>query len=335
MAELNRTVRHIHRPDWYKIALPAAIGLLITYLSVAPIWAQSGCVGDPCVFETPTPGPTSTPTNTPAAGTPTAVPMPTAYNPFPAPYGAPTSIPLYDFPDVPSPIAVTLPAPDPFDSLTPTPFAMPGVISLTAISGPVTGTEAISLSEISTGLSISYSALITLDLTGEGISGTGSYTYSEGLIGEGQAVISDVVSYTTWLTGQVEVMEYTSSLTIATAPDWYAPQLPREMADIGWTFELLGSDMPSPTRYNINTWSYLIGSTVAMPIKLLKWVWTFFRALGPFGLFLIWLLVVMLPAVFGIKILLFLKQMVIRSVNFLLWLLDWLWKLWEAVPFIN
>lgn len=335
MGQFQRTLFLAYRNQVIAVALGLALLLLVLYS--LPVQAQSGCSGDPCVFNTPTATPTGTPVPTPGPGTPTPVPMPNA-SPFPRPnYGIPTSIPMMGFPSVPGPVEISLPAPTVDPWMTPEALPMPGVVSITLLEAPnaislgnisLTGTEAISLESINTSLEISYSTPLTL---GAGsLTGTAGYSFVTGLNDDGRAIISDVVSYTDYLSGETAALQYSGTLTISTAPDWYAPLLPREMANIGWTFEHVGDN--STVRYSLNTWSYLFGAMIAMPIRLVRALLELFRFMGPFGLFLVWLLVIMLPAVLGFKILLFIKNTIIRIINFVLTVLDWILKIWNAVP---
>jgi hypothetical protein len=215
--------------------------------------------------------------------------------------------------------------------MTPEALAMPDAISLTLNDAPaplsLTETTAISLTTINTGLAISYSTPLSLTAP---ITNSSGYTFVTDLNTDGRAIISEVVSYTDYLSNEVALLMYTDTLTITAAPDWYAPYLPREMANIGWTFEQVGQG--SIARYSLDTWAYLFGAMVAMPIRLSWGVWELFSFLGPFGLFMIWLIVIMLPAVTGFKILLFIKNTFIRLINFALTVIDWILKLWNAVP---
>jgi len=306
------------------IAAGLGLALLGVVLFTLPVQAQSGCVGDPCLFNTPTATATGTVAPTPGPGTPTPVPMPDA-SPFPRPnYGIPTSIPNMSFPVVPDAIDVSLPQPTPWAS--PEAYPMPDVITLSSISLPDVAT--VSLTSINTSLSISYSSPATL---GAGsLTGTAGYTFITGLNDDGRGIISDVMSYTDYLSGEVVALQFSGTLTLTTAPDWYAPYLPRPMADVGWTFEQVGTD--EGLKLSLANWSYLFGSMASMPFSLAKAIFELFRFMGPFGLFLIWLLIIMLPAVFGFKVLLFIKNTFIRVINFILTVLDWILKLWNAVP---
>ena len=306
--------------------------------------AQSGCTGDPCLFDTPTTTPTVTPWPTVGTGTPTPVGMPSSV-PFPYPnYNAPTSIPQMAFPPVPSPLAVTLPAPTPITNLTPMPFPLPNPLTgtlLVTAPAPITlsvinistGATPITLSTIDTSVSIGYSELLTLGASGGFTGGiSGDLSFVTGLDADGRAVISDVVSYTNYLSGEVASIAYTETLAIDHAPSWYAPKLPRDMADIGWTFEQFSSPTGEAKRYSLNTWSFLFGTMISMPVRLVRGVWDLLYWMGPFGLFLGWLIVIMLPAVLGFRILQFIKATFIRVFNFILAVLEWLLKLWQAVP---
>jgi hypothetical protein len=266
--------------------------------------------------------------------------MPNAIE-FPHPhYGVPTSIPPLDLPPAPSPLDANLDSPP--SPLSIAPLALPAVVS-----SPITLTSIMTSIPIATP---NYS--VNLDSTGE-MTGTQIYTLTTGVLGQGHAIINEVVSYTGWLSGEIGAMQMTGTLTIESAPEWYAPYLPRPMADIGWTFEGLDDSMYSFTRYSLSSWSWFFGEIAAMPFSLIKMVWELFRFLGPFGLFVIWLIGIMVPTVLGFNILKFLKILMVRLFNFILWVIDWvikivmfiaqaidwllnwIWKLWEAIPFLN
>lgn len=317
--------------------ISVVLGLVLVGLALAtlPVQAQSGCVGDPCLFYTPTGTATRTPSPTPMTGTATAVPMPGA-TPFPRPfYGIPTGIPNINFPTVPPPLDIDLPTPEPLTA-TPSPWPMPSPITgsiLPTAGAPISpstvtppeNSTAVPLATIDTNLVISYSALQPLTATGMATSGT----FADGLNGEGRGIISDMVSYTNYLTGEINRLQYSDTFTMYTAPDWYAPYLPREMANIGWTFEQYEG---SNGRYGLTTWAWLFGTMIAMPVKLTNALFELLKFMGPFGLFMIWLVVIMLPAVLGFKILVFIKNTFIRLINFALQVLDWILKLWQSIP---
>lgn len=293
------------------IALALAGLLLALALASLPALAQSGCSGDPCVYYTPTATSTGTPTTVPGPGTPTAVPFPSAI-PFPRPfYGVPTSIPVSNIPTANpngySPPTLSLPSPLAL-TYTPPPFATPN-----ANSGVVTSTA---LATINTSLSISYG-------TPTGISGSGSSTNTDAYSGsvviiEGvNGLVTDVTSYTTWLSGTVENLTPTDTFTIVTAPDWYAPALPRPMADVGWTFETLQTGVDEGRRYSLAAWSSFFGYVASLPFQFVKLLYQIVQFLGPLGLFLTWLLV-MAPIVTYFRILLWIKNLFISLLNFII-----------------
>lgn len=300
----------------YLIGLFLIIGLT---LAIAPALAQSGCTGDPCVFYTPTATPTAnyTPTPTPGPGTPTAVPMaPTVVFPQPN-YAIPTSIPALTFPTAnpngynPDPLA--LPSPLAVE-ITPEPFNTPAlsVITSTALSG------------ISSTINLSYSTPAPLGSSPYTASITG--TLDQGII---SGWISNTVSYTLWLTDTAASLQYTSTFTVATAPGWYAPPLPRPMADIGWTFETMRGDIG--TSYSIPTWAGLFGYSITLPIQFIKGLFDIAANLGPLGLFLTWLLI-MLPFTLFTRAVLFLKNVIIGLFNLIHKIIRFIGDIWDTVP---
>lgn len=300
----------------YLIALFVIIGLA---LGLTPALAQSGCTGDPCVFYTPTPTATAnyTPTPTPGPGTPTAVPMaPTVEFPRPN-YAIPTSIPALTFPTAnpngynPTPLA--LPSPLAVD-ITPEPFNTPALSVITA-------TE---LSGISTGLYVSYST--PAPLGADSYTATITGTFDEGVIG---GWISNTVSYTIWLTDTAASLEYTNTFTVATAPSWYAPDLPRPMANVGWTFENMGDEVG--TSYSLPAWAGFFGYIISLPIQMVKGLLDLAQYLGPLGLFIIWLLI-MLPLTLFTRAILFIKNLIIGLFNLIHKIIRFIGDIWDTVP---
>jgi hypothetical protein len=70
---------------------------------------------------------------------------------------------------------------------------------------------------------------------------------------------------------------------------------------------------------------------ISMPIRLLKGIKELFQFMGPIGLFLSWLLLIA-PGVLYLRFLQFVKATFIRIFNFLLAVVDWVLKLWQAIP---
>lgn len=320
----------IQHKNTVAIALLLGLGLLALSLLPLSALAQSGCTGDPCVFYTPTATGTPTPLPTAGAGTPTPVPWPSAI-PFPNPdYIAPTSIPSFAFPSVPSPLDIDMPDMLPYfaGGLV---LTAPNPITLSAINLPITGSEEIELSEISTTLTLSYSQLLTLNMTGSGSStitptNPESITAVYGVIGDASGFVGEMVSYTTWLSGELAFLEPTETFTIASAPAWYAPDLPRPMADVGYTIEGLETDVNAGTRYSMSTWAWLAGYIVSMPLQFIKVLYQLVQFLGPLGLFITWLLL-MLPFVLTIKGLVLIKNLIITFLNFVISIIGFLFEI--------
>lgn len=284
-----------------KIAIPfvlisAVVGIALAFVPV--VMAQcSDCWYTP----TPTPTPsTPTPYPVPPSSTVIATAPSTVVLPGPGDFPVPTSIPALDFPPPPSPI-------NPDDLPTPAP------LSLTPIPTPNYSTT------------ISYTTAVTLDFSTT-ITDSSAYTGVSGILNTGSGWISNVVSYTGWLSGEVGTLQQTGTFTIATAPAWYAPDLPRPMADIGWTFEQLQSGIDTGERYSLSTWAWFTGYTASMPVQLVKVLFQIIQFLGPLGLFLIWLLI-MLPYKLWVLFFIFIKNLLISLLNFVLDLIRFILEL--------
>jgi hypothetical protein len=227
-----------------------------------------------------------------------------------------------------------LPVPSVID---PQPVPTPNVISPTLISTPqpVSPTISISLTNVispsfyiatpvSSTVVLSYSTPAALSAGGT-VSGTTSFTspgtaaYTDvvGIIVTTNGWIGEAVSYTGWLSGEVATLQATQTFTIATAPSWYAKDLPRPMANVGYTFDLMRADVDNQIRYSLSQWAWLGGYIVSLPIQLVKVLYQIVQFLGPLGLLLTWLLV-MLPFVLVIKFLVFIQNLIISLLNFIL-----------------
>jgi len=256
-------------------------------------------------------------------GTPTAVPFPPTVD-FPNPqYEAPTSIPLPEFPDIPNPD----------QGIQLTPFAMPSpftpTVTAEAFQTPaVSGPTAVPLNSISSTIPLSYTTPLTLGAAA--VTGSVYLTTANTLIGGAGALISDVVSYTAYISGVTAAINPTGTFTIASAPAWYAPELPREMADIGWTFETLGQD--ETARYSYSQWAWFVGYMASLPFQLLKSLWALVLFAGPLGLVLAWLLV-MFPIVLFFKFFNFIKNLIISLLNFVIKIIRLIGDIWDMIPF--
>lgn len=276
-------------------------------LVLAAVWLFSGTVNaqERCFWENPcTPTPSPSPTLVPGQPTPTPTQTPdpsatatatSSISPedFSAPeFGLPTSIPN-------SNLNAQFPAPSPI-ARTPIPIPSAVVISLET---PMPYTP----------MPITSSIVITLEATMEPI----TYTVGEGIspvfsdtVGGLNGFTSDLISYTHAITSQAEAIRGTEVITIQNAPSWYAPALPRPLADVGWTFEQLTGPEAGAPNYSFSSWAAFGGHVVTLPFSLVRSVWLSFKNFGPFGLFLAWLFV-MAVLVAVVKLLMFLLRLAI------------------------
>lgn len=222
--------------------------------------------------QTKTPDPNlKTPTGTPtvATGTPQPTALPTKYLPTPR-WGVPTAIPAFMLPSVPQfvlfpPVPVpggfkiTIATPLPY---TPVPITDTSILSVEITPAPfvMTDTSGITLPQIYT--DVGYVL--------------GGYT-------------DGVISYTALLTHQIEMLSSTQTITVVTAPSWYAPDLPRPIANFGWTFEQLNNPNSEISNYSLSSWASLAGYAAALPFSLVRGVWLVLTGYGWVGLFLAWL----------------------------------------------
>lgn len=251
----------------------------------------------PSATPSATPNPSHTPTNTPvgtvAPSTPTSTaikPTPTAPNFTDPNYGGglPTPIATLSFPS-----SGYLPTPAPLSGATPIPTLASASVGLSLsypTPAPFTGTAHLSSTQMITGV------LAAVDGT--------------------RSVISGILTYTNMLSGNIHaVMVATDTMLFDTVPDWYAPYMPRPAAQVGWDFETMGTDLRR--RYSVPQWTAWIAEMLAIPVQYVKALFPWARALGPLGLFLAWLFV-MLPIVLVFKILAWLKDALISLFNLLI-----------------
>jgi len=147
-------------------------------------------------------------------------------------------------------------------------------------------------------------------------SSTGVVSRGEEVLNQAQVTISDVLTMATGLSQTIyTLMVATDSISLTTVPTWYAPYLPRPVAQVGWDFESMGSDLRR--RYSLAFWTTRTAQILAIPVKFVKGLIPWAQALGPLGLFLAWLLV-MLPIKLLLDMLDFLKNLAVHVFNFLL-----------------
>lgn len=223
----------------------------------------------------------------------------------------PTIIPDVNLPDI-----GRMPTPPATPTYQPPTIEPPDLPTTTLSATPIS-----TLAAISVAINISYSTPAPIGGAAD-LTATGAISSVNGMLLGTQGVISDIISYTDSLSNTIfELGLATDTLATGSAPDWYAPPLPRPIADIGWRFEEMGQD--TRKRYSVASWGIWTAEVLAVPIKLVKGLAPIAQLLGPFGLFLIWLLI-MAPIVLLFKILNFLKDTAIQIFNFLFDLIKFL-----------
>lgn len=240
-----------------------------------------------------------TPTATPANPTPTT---PNFYDPLYS--GPPTSIPDVNLPDI-----GRMATPPPTPTYEPTPLETPALPTVSLPDTPVP-----TLSSVSSSIGISYSTPALLSVSTD-LTATNAVSQVSNLLLSTQNTISGIITYTDSLSNTIfELSMATDTLATGNAPAWYSPALPRPIADVGWRFEEMGQD--TRKRYSVAAWGIWMAEVLAIPVQLVKGLAPVAQLLGPFGLFLAWLLI-MAPIVLLFKILRFLKDAAIAIFNFL------------------
>lgn len=238
--------------------------------------------------------------------TPTPIaPTPTAPNFLLPENNAPPTL----IPDITLPNIGGLGDPPPTPEFTTTPLATP---DLPVINLP--GTPQPTLSPINTFIGLQYPTPAGVSMEAN-LTATNAVSDVTNLLLSTQSGISGVVSYTNDLSNTIYAITLaTDTLNVDTAPEWYAPALPRPVANVGWRFEGMGQDVRK--RYSIAAWGIWMVEVLALPVQFIKGL-NFLAALsGPFGLFLAWLLI-MFPVVLLFRALEFLKNTAIQIFNFL------------------
>lgn len=278
---------------------------------------------EPDYNPTPTPGPTATPTRTPIVRPPTATstprpglwdtptpgPTPTgspqAVATFPAQYNSiPTQIPPLQFPAWPAaPRFTPIPTPQPL-------FLVP-LLPLT-LTLPTVPTD---ITPIHTPRPLNYTL----------------YPYpTDQPSPTPWPLTSQIISWTNWITAN-STSAQTSTFTVANAPANYAPSLPRPLANVGYTFEQMRSAAQSGQAYSVAAWFALAGYIASIPIQFVKMMMQIADLLGPFGLFLYWLLA-MLPFILTVRAFIFVKNLIINLINLAIKLVNFIGDLWDLIP---
>lgn len=84
-------------------------------------------------------------------------------------------------------------------------------------------------------------------------------------------------------------------------------------------------------RYSLTAWGAMATEIIALPLRFVKGLRDLGSLLGPFGLFLTWLLI-MLPVVMFFKIIEFLKGLAIGLWNFAVQIAHIIMDLIELIP---
>jgi hypothetical protein len=153
-----------------------------------------------------------------------------------------------------------------------------------------------------------------------GLTGTNLITGIEaisGAIASAESFTGDLISYTTQITGATAALQGSEVITVVTAPDWYAPEMPRPLADVGYTLEMLTDPEGDTANFTYVSWTSFFGYTATLPYQFIKSLWQIVAYFGPFGLFLAWLLImsVILVAWYGLATIVRLIMMVIRFIK--------------------
>lgn len=93
-------------------------------------------------------------------------------------------------------------------------------------------------------------------------------------------------------------------------------------------------DPNPPLQYGIKQWATFAGLLVAMPFQLLKILYLVVQFVGPLGLFITWLLV-MIPVVLFFKLLKLIKDIIIWLLNLLITVFEFSMRLFvEGIKFV-
>lgn len=281
------------------------------------------------------PTPTRTPTIT-STPTQTTTPRPLWDTPTPTPTGTYTPAPTKQFPSNYGKIPTRIPVIR-FPSwnwawLPPTPSSY---FTIPLIDTPVIPTRA----PFTFTIPISYNTpsifnppTVTATPT-EVITGTPTVTPTATLTPTATATRADLVGdlnlLSTNLYSEAAVMQNPTTFTIQTAPVEYAPALPRPMANVGYTFEGMQGDIGF--LYDPRAWASLLGYMASIPFQLVKFLYTLSQMMGPAGLFVTWLFI-LLPFVLFARMFLFIKNLIISIINLIVKFIQFIGDIWDLFP---
>lgn len=132
------------------------------------------------------------------------------------------------------------------------------------------------------------------------------------------------------LSAEAAWMTTPTTFTIQTAPITYAEHLPRPFANVGYTFENMQGNIGF--MYDPRAWASLFGYIIGLPIAMVKFLYTLAGLMGPVGMFVTWLLI-LLPFTLWIKLALFIKNLIITIINLIIKLIQFIGDLWDLIPF--
>jgi len=206
---------------------------------------------------------------------------------------------------------------------------LPAVVVVTAVGTP--------LKAMTTTFSLDITRPVTITVLASPQPGDG-YIYSvtklitdtHNVVVSAQGEVEDLISYTNWLSATLyRVTMGTDQLKFSDVPDDYAPTLPRPVAQVGWDFEQSGRDLGR--RYSLLEWGLYATNLTALPFQMIRGLWPLAQLLGPFGLFLVWLMI-MFPVVATFKLVVFIKETMIQLIAFVM---DVIKFLLSFVPFLG
>lgn len=133
------------------------------------------------------------------------------------------------------------------------------------------------------------------------------------------------------LQAEVNVMKTPGTpFVINTPPADYAPSLPRNVAAVGWTFENM--DSSAGLGFGVTEWAALFGYIVSLPFQLFKMLYNISNLMGPFRLFLLWM-IILLPFRLWIILALFIRRVVFSLINLIFKLIQLIGDIWDLIPF--
>jgi len=149
-----------------------------------------------------------------------------------------------------------------------TPFSIATPIAIStpvlATPSPITASEVITVMQ---GISVSFEDILT----------------------RSGAVISNLLISTLIISDLMEPP--TETFTVLEAPPDYVPQLPRPLADAGYTMQIQGESMLNGewTIFTLASWTSFFGFLISLPFAILKSVVAIATVFKPLALFIGWL----------------------------------------------